>query len=195
MKSRSTKIAISILIILISLSCHKESPTESNPIEKIPIVPLNLGNSWIYSGTSYDTLGSIIETFSQHYNVTKDSVISNVRYFLFNGYLSVNTDSGLISIVGFKKEYYFNYPVLLNERFHSLANDYFILSLDTIIQVPAGTFHCIRYECYNGNIRIGTDFISPGNGVIKFITYQSFFSLKDDQRIYSINFLDSFTIK
>ena len=195
MKNKILSFLIIFFCTLIISSCHKDSPTDTNVVDKLSIVPIKVGNSWSYSGTSYDTLGSIIETFGERMDVSKDSLISNVRYFLYNGFLSVDTDTGLVSIVGQSKKYYYKYPVVIGEKYHSLFHDCYISSVDTVIQVSVGAFHCVRYEKFNGSIRIGVDFVSPGMGMIKHIGYYSFLSGKDDQRVFDSTALSSFLLK
>ena len=192
MKNTCFVFVVICLSAFILAACHKNTPTETNAIERTPIVPLSVGNSWFYSGVTYDTLGSIIEPFLESVVISKDSLISNKRYFLYNILFSINTDTGLVSIDGQTKNYYYKYPVLLGETFHSiLAVDFYVSCLDTIIQVPAGTFHCLRYEAFYGDVRIESFFLSPGTGEIKLITYQSAFSQKNDQRVYLIHVLES----
>jgi hypothetical protein len=197
MKNKNVLFLFVLLFALVLQSCQKNASTEVNVVENKPIVPLSVGNTWSYSGISYDTLGSIVESYLESSGVSNDSIISAVRYFLYdNSWWSSNTDTGLVCLYRQGSQYLYKYPVVKGEKFLSIFGDTYVSCVDTIIQVPAGSYNCIRYEhLVNGNIRYQTKFISPGNGVVKFITYQSAFSEKEDQRVVSIAALNSVVIK
>jgi len=188
-----------IAIPLLSLAC-KNNPVDSNP-PVVHIIPMKVGNSWTYAQTNYDTLGNITSSGEFKFLVAKDSLIAGKTFFAvfrdtlvassyYHGYFSglpwrVNTDSGLVKI----KDLLPNGPYLILEyKYPALTNDFFIrddlgakvIATNVSVQVPAGTFNCIKYE-FSYGLRLFEVYIQPGLGEIKSVAYFGYnpFSKKD----------------
>lgn len=89
-----------------------------------------------------------------------------------------NTDSGF---VWFKRLLPVPYPCL-KYKYPTSPGDtwddgndlgFLVVCTDTIISVPAGTFHCIRYQWIGYLGMRGEQYASPGTGIVKSIYYFS----------------------
>ena len=110
--------------------------------------------------------------------VVKDTIIHNETFYLLtaNGVRDpevrpmTNREDGLWyyrdpdTIVILIK-----YPVTVGESFFQLHDSLVVVSIDTLVTVPAGSFHCIRYDDYliaTGRL-LGQIYAAPGVGLIK----------------------------
>lgn len=85
---------ISILLVVFISSCGRDA--DIAPIEEV--VPLQVGNEWVYEVTDYDTNGKALTTSSYKNIVLKDTVIQqSTWYILSNGQIVRNSRDGYVS--------------------------------------------------------------------------------------------------
>ncbi len=192
-------------ILLFLDGCDKSNPVEVNHSPQ-SIIPLVVGNTWNFSGTSYDTLGSVNEIFGELYKVSGDTVIFGRKLTVYAGQCCANTDSGLIAYSGYgvsslspndtivSYRLVYKYPTYTGDRFNY---DIRVGNVDTIINVPAGSFHCIKYQNYDpiSGILYGDTYISPGFGPVKYVSYYGSYCQHNPSQLEGISNLNTYTLK
>jgi hypothetical protein len=166
-------------------------------------IPLSTSNKWVSLVTKYDSLGNVLSSYSDSTQF-EDTVISNIVWYHTknNDYAYANSDSGVITrLIGEKTNSHiylsYKYPVVRGECFASpslacasLGNAWLVdtayhtlvLSTDTVITVPAGSYHCIGYQTKNNDTNTTwstIEYISPHYGWIKAEVCQSYNSGKN----------------
>jgi len=155
---------------------------ESNSVQPITppsaIVPLTVGNSWTFNQVGYDTLGNILGS-EQLNSVVRDSIVAGHRLFVYSTMLCLNTDTGLVYVDSY---YDTTLHFQLFYKYHTKPGDIYFYdyfshvtfqvgSIDTLIHVPAGTFHCISYKIYGDGVLEQERFLSPSMGLVRGISY------------------------
>ncbi|MFZ5981687.1 MAG: hypothetical protein ACOYVF_13770 [Candidatus Zixiibacteriota bacterium] len=165
------------------ISCSTKEPLE--PEEEIPcLMPLAIGNSWSEIIRLYYPSGEISMTITGSSTVTSRVIIDNEYWYRIDkefNYMGDITHSyhflchkvnGLWyrSDVAATPELKIKYPLVQGE-ITQLENGYKeLVSLDTIITVPAGTFNCYYWRSYcTSNTCRTHQFFAPGYGYIKYI--------------------------
>jgi hypothetical protein len=184
------------LSFLILDGCNKSNPVESNNLTQ-SIVPLAVGNSWTVLVTYYDTLGPTQVHSEEVFKVYGDTTILSKQFFTYNGFPCANTDSGLVMYTGYSVSSTASYHLLY--KYPTYSGDSFddsmeVTSIDTLISVPAGAFHCIKYQDYSSGIRFEDDYISPGIGIIKIVDYAMLHTNNSLQIEFSRE-LETYTLK
>lgn len=168
-------LGISLLIILLAASCGDKS---TNPKQVGEIWPLKIGSQWSFQLTEFDTNAVVISIDTLVLEVVKDTIIHNETFYLLtaNGvrdpevWPMTNRDDGLWyyrdpdTIVILIK-----YPVTVGESFFQLHDSLVVVSIDTLVTLPGGSFHCVRYDDYlitTGRL-LGQIYAAPGVGLIK----------------------------
>jgi hypothetical protein len=179
-------------------SCKKENPVESSSTAK-QIWPLKSGNAWAYHVIEYDTTGVITQSGSGAIAVTKDTIVGADTWYQISGFGSsgsmfyANRSDGLWimsnNTSGIFKGLIFKYPVNTGESWNLGGDQVFLQSTDTVITVPAGTFHCYAYRLSMSDYY----YFCPGVGFIAMDSY----SRTSSGRPYIIEHLStiSFTLK
>ena len=170
-------IGLSLLLSLFISCSDNVSPIENDELE---IIPLKLGNEWEYEQTTFDSTGKIVIIDYDIQSVLKDTIISNIKWYQYN-----NSNFGWYTN---KEDGYWIYKLadtsliadrdtthlVFKQNYDNVAeyNGFEIVSVDTIIVVPAGNFNCIHlsykwndsnnYLLYSYEI-----FLSPGIGRVK----------------------------
>jgi len=167
------------------------------------IVPLAVGNSWTYGVSSYDSMQGVTTKDSMTLRVPADSVMFGRHFYLLYGaHYVTNTDSGLIkyngthdSLVDFRM--YYQYPTVRGAKFSWLeAGSAYVESVDTLIGVVAGSFHCIHYQIRMYMRPYEDDYVCPNVGLVKSITYMYFpYPLSTKLRGTSTAGLERYTLK
>jgi hypothetical protein len=177
------------------VSCHDMGPGPSSSTIS-NILPLNVGNKWVAFVTPYDSLGKAGLGSSTTIELVRDTVIESQRWFYYLGFgrkvAYRCTESGaavrLVSPnIGENEGIRYKQPCTRGETYRlamislspdgdriTLDSTYIctVKSIDTVITVPAGTFHCIHYYVreYDG-ADSWDDFLAPGSGWIKYVQY------------------------
>lgn len=184
--NRSTMIGVALLSMTLFAfisGCNKSNPVSSDE-SAVGVIPLTIGNTWEYSGVTYDTTSEVAERYSELMNVQRDSIIFGRHMYLYGSW-STNTDSGLIVGGGFSYVpdpppphdtipawwLVYQYPTKQGESYRSIGSAIVVGSIDTVIAVTAGSFHCIDYKQYCQGDLFSEDYICPGIGRIKYVGY------------------------
>ena len=150
-------------------SCKdSQSPTAS--VDTSVIIPLKVGNMWIYKTTSWSVRANSDSTFySDTTRVNSQMVINNAVWFLVTTTTGVDTSKrqnrsdglwGFDSLQG--PELIIKYPANINDTY----GEYTVVTTDTAIDVSAGRFNCYVYKRINSNSETKL-FFAPGIGLIK----------------------------
>ncbi len=138
------------------------------------IVPLNIGNQWVYRNYYYplgDT--SLVSETGTEYSITKDTVINNERWFLISsaGFPQGNRADGYYLLkkdnAGNEKPIlYIPYPAQKGEEVVTGYGILKVVSVDTTITVDGNIYRCYCYspkeEFPNSGFTLM--FYSPGVG-------------------------------
>lgn len=158
---------IAFLILLFIWGCNNNTNT---PIpQKIEIIPLKLGNYWIYKhGNSFDTIQVIGEEYAK----------SEKCYVVLIGNMTWthnNREDGYYSIYYVPPsldQYYliFKYPGKPDDWYFGYYGQTKIASISEIVSIQLGKFKCYKYSSETNNER-GDEtwyfhYVSPGVGVI-----------------------------
>jgi hypothetical protein len=155
----SNVIAIIIIAILLS-SCVKEKEILSNTnISDPSIMPLKVGNEWRIEIKTFDTTGVLLRTFYDTVRIVSDTIILSEKWYLAEpwGSLLSNRQDGLWMWVDQDREspvIAAKYPAAIGEKYSTGDDSAFYMtieSIDTVIQVLAGTYHCIKYRVNNSS--------------------------------------------
>lgn len=179
-------------------SC-RNSPIDVLPDKPIhakdSIMALNVGNRWIWRATLYDTLGRAFSPYLDSLKIDSVQVTNSERWYFpgrpYEKLAFANLAGGCYyrafsSAVPTPSFLFYKYPATLNETYkapqglvsgsHVWIVDTLkimtVLSTDTTITVPAGTFRCYlyRYAWVNG-IFYSEEFLSPGVGWVRVVSY------------------------
>ena len=185
-------------VVFMLTSCKKDNPVDSSPSVK-QIWPLKPGNTWAYHAIEYDTTGAITQSGSAVIVVTKDTIVGGETWYQISGIGSggsmfyTNRSDGLWvmsnSTSGLFQSLYFKYPVSAGESWNLGGDQIFLQSADTLITVPAGTFHCYEYRLPMSDYV----YFCPGVGFIAEDSYSS----TNSGRLYLVGrqSITSFTLK
>ena len=190
-----------IALVFLYVSCKNDS----NPVATIPvaeIVPLKIGNSWTASQTNYDTLGNIVSSVEFTSSVTKDTTVLGKTFFFTASGDSrpwrMNTDTGLVHV---KYPFYFSDPpsLYLDYKYPTSVGDFFrrddldgkVIATNVTVQVPAGTFSCIKYE-FSYGLRLFEVYVQPGVGEVKTVSYFALNPYSRKDSVSSIIVLNSY---
>lgn len=175
--------------IFLILACDSE-PTGSN-LAVGNLIPLDGGNEWRFTQTLFNSRGNVIDTEADSIVLIADTTLNEQRWFYreYHGHHLAyrNTGSGVqVRLVSEhtspQTQTLYKYPARIGDRFnypevyfsgdsawidpeHMLAR---VVSVDTLITVPAGTFRCYQYRLTDRELNIGwrDEFISPQYGWI-----------------------------
>jgi hypothetical protein len=177
MKRAPAAAAILHVILLLNLSCGNSDDELSVSTPGVPnvILPLQVGNTWIYQRSSFDTQGSIIAQDTLTQRIARDTLISGERWYIWETPfgLSMGTlrSDGYWTYVGGEPALALHYPASRNETYKLTESGpvVHVLAVDTLITVPFGTFACIAYEQLSSldGRRARIDFCTANTGVIR----------------------------
>ncbi|MBX0332103.1 hypothetical protein K3G39_02520 [Pontibacter sp. HSC-14F20] len=92
---------------LLLFSCEKEEISE--PFEDI--MPLQVGNEWVYDQIEYNTDGEVLSTSSFRRQVMKDTLINKTTWYILNNGMIVRNDKdGYVHYRKDANEQYITYP-------------------------------------------------------------------------------------
>jgi len=194
------KINIRIIALLVFLfgGCSTE-PSQESPAE---IVPLTIGNTWIYQSKMYDSSDAMIDQWIDTTRIIGDSTINGEKWFWFNWnfyvssstYLIKNTPTGYCQ---FDRNLLINAPVL-NYKYPAKSGDVYnvifqfkdsiwsfqrtVVTVDTEVIVPSASYSCLLY--YNPRVPLTSAtevteqeyFIATGTGIVKENRFRTSFS-------------------
>jgi hypothetical protein len=172
---------LSILVTLCS-GCEDKGVVTPPQASQQGIMPLKVGNCWIYETTFLDTLGNVILVAPETLAVVVDTMIKGETWFRVKNVLYTNRSSGLW-IWGTDEPYlFYKYPTEVGD---STLTGYGTIQTVTAtarqVNVPAGTFSCVEYSQRFGSIIGYVEYCSYNVGVIR---YDEFCDKYDGNRIY-----------
>lgn len=193
---KNLQIILIFVICLINNSCQDIIETDdnirkyrlNNLLSDDVIMPLTETNYWTYKLRFSDSTITSSNDISTRI-LTGDTIIENERWFKNFPYYFINKSDGLhVKTVdgwylGYKDMLYAKYPAIAGDTFS--FNNLFctVISVDTIIQVPAGQFRCYFYQKTltafpddTNVIYTNNQFFCPGIGLIQdeYYTFDNF---------------------
>jgi hypothetical protein len=173
----------SILIIFLSIifTTCEDSVTTNNEVLN-PIVPLEIGNVWTHRIEWYDTTGALTHTIYDSSTIVSDTIIQNERWFIWSNIartITTNRKSGYWYRFGDLSYLVLKYPVRKGETYkYGNGPDIYlnvtVLSVDSVISVPAGDFSCIVYEWRNSYGPLSSiECYAPNIGMVRYDRYSS----------------------
>lgn len=167
-------------LLITALSSCSDSGTAGagNNTNTVTILPLVIGNQWIYSVQPYDLNGTFYSPWEGGRTVLADTTIDGEKWFTWDSVgvrrFWVDRSDGLYfypatwsdgSSVVKTKQLLHKYPgkvgdapPYLRTKYsdHSLYDTYEIISTDSLLHTQAGDFHCYVYEYYNYSEDVAT---------------------------------------
>jgi len=202
MRNNLIYLLFSLLFFTIFYGCEKSNLVSYDNSTQ-GLIPIVRGNTWYYSGTAYDTSGIVRENFGEIHDVRGDTILFGKKLTFYAGHYVVNTDSGLIAYGGYSissdtpndtvvhYELLYKYPAKTGDSFNYGMK---IGTIDTIIIVPAGLFHCIKYMNYYNSVLNYDAYICPGIGLIKVVSYFGTNYIKNPSKLSSFIELKSYKL-
>jgi hypothetical protein len=154
-------------------SCN-ETSTNNNPIE---IIPLNIGNKWLYSVKSLDD--SVVKANQ----ILKDTLLQGEKWFIMNldgvpVFIAQNKPDGLwifrksTAYPDGKAVLFYKYPAKVGDSYDIDTIKISVLSIRDTIQVIGGTYTCYHYQTLYGQQEKYDEYLAPGIGAIKLLAYK-----------------------
>jgi hypothetical protein len=147
---------IACFFILSIQSCKNDetlttSGTTSTETQKTGPFPLKVGNTWTYKISSFDAEGKSLGTSGQViYHVTLDTTVLGEKWYYLEsnggGLFYFNRTNGVWNFVKGTMQPFFKYPSTKNAWYSTNLGYMIILSTDTNLTVPKGTFSCYQYR-------------------------------------------------
>jgi hypothetical protein len=167
-------------VVFMLTSCKKDNPVDSSPSVK-QIWPLKPGNTWAFSTIEYDTTGAVTQSGSGAFVVTTDTIVGGETWYHISSsgttFYTNRSDGFWVmsnSTFGLFQGLLFKYPVSAGDSWNCGGDQIFLQSADTLITVPAGTFHCYEYRLlYNSEPMSDYYYYCPGVGIIAEDSYSS----------------------
>jgi hypothetical protein len=170
MNQRPLSVLFFFLLIIAVSSCS-DSGTAVVGNKTVEILPLAIGNQWIYSVQPYDVNGSFYSPWEGGRTVLADTMIDGEKWFTWDStdvrHFWINHSDGFYlypatwsdgSSIKKTKQLYYKYPGTVGDAppylrtkytDHSSYDTYEIVSTDSLFTTPAGDFHCYVYEFYS----------------------------------------------
>ncbi|MEE9442499.1 MAG: hypothetical protein V3V99_07510 [candidate division Zixibacteria bacterium] len=155
------------------------------PLAGVDLMPLEVGNSWVYELAAMDTLtGELTVNKIDTFRVERDTVIDGETFYFISGMglrgtLATNRDDGfwIMGPMG-QPIMLAKFPGVDGEDFSMTVGPSVITNrLDKAgleIEVPAGKFYCYKYSQVMGPMRRTTyNYFAPGLGLVKMETLGS----------------------
>ncbi|MEW5796869.1 MAG: hypothetical protein AB1772_10990 [Candidatus Zixiibacteriota bacterium] len=170
--------AIILVFTLILLAGCDSSDKSTNPTPPKQILPLTVGNFYVYENAVLDSAGSVIGADTVIWTVAKDTIIQNERWYIMtvNGVRdpevslpTTNRGDGLW-VDGPSGFLLFKYPAAVNDTVFFGSDTSTVESIHDTITVPAGTFECINYKWVGSRDEDRAyqyHYFSPGVGHVK----------------------------
>jgi hypothetical protein len=155
-------------------SCSDSSdPVTPSNTESVVILPLALGNTWLYQHTMTTPEGEELFSDSTRVSVIRvDTVSAEQWYLMSNTFFYITRPSGLWMCTGKTEAPYMAYksPAVNGDSYDLYDNfgkvtHYRVLAVDEELEVRAGSFTCwkLHAECPSCMIE-DTVYIAPGIG-------------------------------
>ena len=140
------------------LGCRKEyhlpsaAPPQNTPSA---LMPLNIGNSWVYRNTETDEMDSVFADYATSIDIKYDTLIKGEKWYDIEGQVWFsNRSDGLWQRTGNSEVLAYKYPAKKGDTFSVKFSASVplekatVMNVDTVITTKAGSFHslCYKYE-------------------------------------------------
>lgn len=182
MKSSSSFLALLFLAFGLVLAGCDSGGENSGGDDSEALIPLKQGNSWTVQEEDEGTTRTIVLTISTtetHDGTQYFRMGANIEEFSIDMLDIAQVENGLIvdGRGSFENELLLRYPTSEGESYsytdESGRNSYDVQVAEEEVEVPAGTFDCLRYHVeITDGLDAGYDafvYLSPGNGPVQFI--------------------------
>lgn len=155
--------------------CGESSPSgnDNDPNNAKPLLPLAVGNQWLYESTIYDSTGRATSK-KDTTAIRMDTTIQGEKWYFFNDDRVTPTASRTDGIYYWDTKLnvarlYLKYPGTVGSTYERGSQRYTITSINTNVDVPAGVFSCYQVGFTDQNVPglRGTISMSPGVGTVK----------------------------
>jgi len=171
-----------VAILFATMNCNKSNPVANNYASG-EIIPLKVGNTWVWQISNYDTSGAISSTTFDSVWVSQDTIVDGQKFFLLweqykqsdgtisqlaSSFFARNLSSGFSRRDGSQETVIYNYPYK--------NGDSTVIGSNVSITLTSGTTYiCIVYQTpagsYFANGRLQTlfekSYICPNIGIVK----------------------------
>jgi hypothetical protein len=169
---------IMLFLVFISISCQKDEVMSNGNVTPPVIMPLAVGNQWIFRITEEDSLFHIVSTNYDTLRIIKDTLIANEKWCLDNdGEIYSNRSTGLWKIVNGAPSLLLKYPANTTDSYLSGdingGNLIDVASTRRYIHVPDGDYECYMYRFMRSpdSLLLHVDHYAIGKGPIYFIFF------------------------
>jgi hypothetical protein len=156
---QSSPLLLILLTAALLAGCGVTDPTADPTV----IMPLKVGNTWIERVSEYDSAGILTRDYLDTMAIVSDEMIGSEHWFRSDEpVVRTNRTDGLwVRVDGFNTWLAFHYPAAVADTFQTqqwqetfengaggiqFITYMTVTSTDTVITVPAGTYHCYAYE-------------------------------------------------
>jgi hypothetical protein len=171
------------LIVFVLIGCSEDDSNPTTPAETKVLMPLAVGNYWIYD--SYNYANGMLQRRDLDTTIITATLTDDdgFLWFMHAGWLPYrNSAYGLEMAYGGLR---FKYPATLGDRIEFPTSDPYaieVINLDTLVTTPLGDFNCIRYSFGELNSTSRTfDCYCPGVGLVR----KDYFRPDDEPYSYS----------
>jgi len=165
-----------IIVLFILVGCEKHSnPLSTSTDTTKEIMPLKVGNRWIWQVEQYDSVGAVIVSYCDSLVVLRDSTFQSEKWYLLKGAGSIlytNKSDGLYLLQSGYAYHLFLYPAKAGDTYYNPTFTMMkVITIDSLITVPYGAFSCLGYQAYSQNRLDEVWYCSPNIGIIKIDDY------------------------
>jgi hypothetical protein len=188
---------IAVLTALVLSSCNSTTEPGGNNLTDV-IMPLKVGNLWVYDYIEFDSTGATIATGTDSLGVVGQVTIGGSTWYLFSNFSSDTTSvqnrkDGIYSVFEGKEWHVYLYPTKPGDRLYTRNDtvddgDRVILeytdveTINSSVTVPAGTFSCVKYVNRQEEHTLSTgyvwtppsrtvDYVAPNKGLVQLTRY------------------------
>jgi len=172
-----------LFAVILFFTFYCSEPTEINPFPT-EIIPLDMGNSWSYVRTNYDSTGIVEYTEDITSTIDKDTLIDELTWYGYSdtpegiwfvnkpdgywGFARRNNGSSIIDTMLLV----YKYPAIVGDVFDFPSFRREVVSINELITVPAGSYKTIHYvDTFIDSSNYLQDsfetFVAKGIGIIK----------------------------
>jgi len=181
-----------LFLPLITAGCDKILGPDSQEPQKL-IMPLSVGSWWVQESTVYGKSGEQKTLSVDTIRVLRDTLISDQKWTIVLEYGSENLYRN--TSLGFWLRYRgdsllkYKYPAAVTDTFQCYSGNSStkVISIDSTVTVPAGSFHCYVYLTSGGGSTTRShwvDFCSPGLGLV-YVEFYMTFDISEPEFLYS----------
>lgn len=177
------KILASLFLILVG--CSDDDTTGPNepvlinaaciaPGSDCEILPMAVGNEWIYEYILFNPDSSIIAIDTAVLGFVRDTIIDNETWYLAPPAMYINRSDGCWAgeITGEQKGLYL-YPGQPGDTFSCVdcAWGYQLVSVTDTVTIGLGTYLCYKYRSDSQTGEVAYNYVAPGVGRILYKSY------------------------